>query len=133
MNGAQRLSVHGAVEVERGVLAFLNRGRGDAGDERAVVLLHGGQVADDEDVGMAGDGEVGLDEDAAGAIERHAEGRASGEACTPAPQSTVRVGMVAVADAHLVIVDVRDDRVGDAPRRRARSSCWRRLLGEVGG
>ena len=50
----------------RGMGAALHRALGDAGC-RAIGLprLHGG-IADDEDLRVAGDGEVRLDEDAAG-------------------------------------------------------------------
>ena len=51
---------------------LLHRGGGDARHKSAVVL-DVGQVADDIDVIAAGDGQVGLDHDAAGAVERHAE------------------------------------------------------------
>ena len=47
--------------------ALLNRSGGDAGDEGAVALLDGRQVADDEDVIVTGDGEIGLHRNAAGA------------------------------------------------------------------
>ena len=67
------------------------RGR-DAG-HRDSVRRPGGQVADDEDLGVAGDRQVGLDEDPAGPVERHAERPAEPRPVTPAAQSTVRVAI----------------------------------------
>ena len=65
--------------------------------------LHG-RVAHDEDLGMAGDGQVRLDEDAAVAVRLGAQrGRAPGGRTTmlmtPAPHRTVRAGMVSVVGA----------------------------------
>ena len=51
---------------------FLHGGGGDARHESAVVL-DVGQVADDVDIVVAGDGQLGLDHDATGPVERHAE------------------------------------------------------------
>ena len=69
-----RAAVEGGEDVFRGRLARLDGGGGEAGEELAVRHLEVGEVADDEDVGMAGDREVGADLDAAGAVERDAEG-----------------------------------------------------------
>ena len=52
--------------------ALLDGGRRHLRDECAGVF-DVGQIADDVDVVAAGDGQFGLDQDAAGAVERHAE------------------------------------------------------------
>ena len=58
---------------------------------RAAVAQRRREVADDADLGMAGQAEVGLDRHAAGAVERRrrcrgASARPSGDAATPAAQ-----------------------------------------------
>ena len=85
--------------------------------------LHGG-VADDEDLGVARDGQVRLDEDPSDAVRRRADGRRRPSARTrggrtPAPHSTVRAGMRSsrprrppASTRHPVRVDGRDPGAG---------------------
>ena len=70
--GQERLAPERAFEITGRVLGLLKRGGGDAG-HGCTVLDHAGQIADDEDLGMAGDRQVGLDLDAPRTIERHPE------------------------------------------------------------
>ena len=72
MERQPRLAAQRAHDVLRGVPALLHRGGGDARHESAVVL-DVGQVADHVDIVVAGDGQLGLDHDAAGPVERHTE------------------------------------------------------------
>ena len=65
-------ALEGPEDVLGGVPALLHRGRSDPGDQRPI-LLDVGQVADDVDVVAAGDAQLGLDQDAPGAVQRHAE------------------------------------------------------------
>ena len=78
-----------ANDVHGGLPARLHRGRGHARHERAVAF-DVSQVADDVDIVVAGDRQVGFDQDAARVIERHAERLCQRAiAATPAAQSTV--------------------------------------------
>ena len=63
----RRLALDPAVDLLGGVLRTLDR---DLRDAREVVEAD--HVADDEHLGVAGEGEVGVDADAAGAVERGA-------------------------------------------------------------
>ena len=79
------------------------------------------QVADHADLRVAGDGQVGLDGDAAGAVERDARAAAaSGEAATPAAQTTVRQADALAAERHAARRRCR------SPGRRSRTSTPRR-------
>ena len=52
--------------------ALLHRGGSDPG-YKCPILLDVGQVADHVDVVMTGDGQLGIDHDATGEVERHVE------------------------------------------------------------
>ena len=98
---------------------LLHRGGGDARDGLAVLLDRLGQVADDEDLGMAGDGQVGLDPDPARAVERDAQRprqRRGGDARRP--EHRPRLDPLG-ADADPLGVDRRDRSCRSGPRRRA--------------
>ncbi|MEM6553313.1 MAG: hypothetical protein AAF750_14445 [Planctomycetota bacterium] len=60
------------------MLAHLHGGGGDAGDGLVVVLHGPGDIADGEGLGVAGYGEVGVDDDATAAGELDAEGLGDG-------------------------------------------------------
>ena len=127
----QRLPSEGALDVPRRMNAFLNRRRRDARNEVAVVLAHRREVADDEDLGMAGDRQVRLREHAPGAVELDAERlRQRRRLHARRPQDGPR-GDGLVAEADLFVVELRDDRVredfdAEAPQLRFG------LRGEIG-
>ncbi len=79
----------------------------DAGHERSI-LFDVGQVADDVDVVAAGDRQVGLDHDAARAVERDAE-RSSPAARPPRrqPRCTVCAWIRSWPIADALAVDAR--------------------------
>ena len=77
------------------MLAALDRRLGDLRQRRAVATGRGGDVADREHLGMAGDAEVGLDHQAPAAGRRRAErgGEALGRA-RPSPTRSCRRAIV---------------------------------------
>src|SRR3954463_14229635 len=86
---------------------------GDLRDPRqlmAALIRHRRGVADDEHLGMAGNREIALDDDASRAIERHPE-RSRDRRCGDArgPEDRPRIEPVAV-EVNTVRVDARDPR-----------------------
>ena len=105
---AQRLPFDGADDVLGRVLAFLDRRGRDARD-----ALDGGEVADDEGVAMAGNGQIALDQHAPGAVERRAEAARERRGLhAGGPEHGAR-GDGRVADAHFAVVHARDHGIGD--------------------
>src|SRR6266568_6783237 len=69
----RRLAANRAPDVGRGGLTLLNAYRRDAREHLAVRLFECGQIADDEDLGMSGYAQVGLNGNATGPIHLNAE------------------------------------------------------------
>ncbi len=113
-----RLAAQGAHDVLRGVPPLLHGGGGDARHESSVVF-EVGQVADDVDIVTARDGQLGLDHDAAGPVERDAERLGQRRGGDPrGPDDRLRMDPLA-ADPDSVGVDPRDLRPRSRPSRRA--------------
>ena len=125
--------------VARGVAALLHGDRGDARQRLAGLVREQREISDHEDLGMAGHGQVGLDADPAGAVERGAERtRRAAEPATPAAQRTVAGVEAASAPSDDAVLRPRRSpasRSGLRRREPLESSAGRsaRTSGRIGG
>src|SRR5690606_11422691 len=107
-----RLALEVAADRARDVATHLQRRGRDAWDRPAVLALDSGQIARHEDVGVARDGQVGLDPDPAGAVEggadRTAE-RRGGDAGSP--DDVPRLDPL-LAHHHRALLDPGDEGAG---------------------
>src|SRR6202165_830773 len=67
-----RLAFHRAPDVLGGPAAFLNGDGGGPRQKRTSLVEKRGEISHDENLRMSGDRQVGLDEDPASPVERHA-------------------------------------------------------------
>jgi len=80
-----------------------------------LVLLrrvHRGQIADNEHILVAGDGQVGLDEHPSSPVQRHAEGAGEGGGGNAGSPDHGMCRDGPIADAHLVLRHLGHDGVG---------------------
>ena len=108
-----RLAGERLLDRFRRVHAFLNRGRRDAGNELTAGLLDRGEIADDENFGMSRDREIGLDDDASGAIERDVETMRQRRGLHAHGPEHRLCGDGLITDADLVFVEARHHAVRD--------------------
>ena len=105
------------------VPALLHGDGADAGQRSAALVREEREIADHEDLGVARDGEVGLDHDAAVAVERHSEeGPDRRRRDARGPEHGRRVDALAVPDRDSAGVDRGDrERPCGPPRRDGRA------------
>ena len=82
---AARFAAQLAADVTGGGATFLHGDGCDAGNHLSTFIFERGQVADDEDFGMAGDAQVRIHQHPAGAVDRRsqllAQGRCGDSRC----------------------------------------------------
>ena len=89
----ERFAARAVFEQLRDILALLLRDRRDARKRLAALVFHKRGVANNKDIGMAGNGEIGIDQTRPARSVSASSQLPAGDARTPAAQMIVRLSI----------------------------------------